>query len=194
MTPEEAQENRHMLKQAVLGNSFGQSAHGLAKVLGCDHGKAEWLLHLLRTTFRDWHRGTRAHLKRVKAGDPIYTPLGWRLDLGTVGKRKGGRYDNGENAAINYRVQSSAQDLLRWAVVKLDQAGLTIVATNHDSIVCYMPENEDHTVVGDLMAEAGEELFGHRFRVDVEVYRHGDSTTPKGHEDLFRLLTEDEPF
>jgi DNA polymerase I-like protein with 3'-5' exonuclease and polymerase domains len=116
------------------------------------------------------------------------------MDLGRVGKRKSGRYDNGESAAINYRIQASAQDLLRWSVVKLDQAGLTLVATNHDSIVCYMPEDEDHTVVGDLMAEAGEELFGHRFRVDVEVYRHTDSTIPKGREDLFRLMTEDEPF
>jgi len=46
-------------------------------------------------------------------------------------------------------------------VVRLDQAGLTIAATNHDSIVCYMPEDADHEVVGEIMAEAGYELFGH---------------------------------
>jgi DNA polymerase I-like protein with 3'-5' exonuclease and polymerase domains len=194
MTSEEAREARHMLKQAVLGNSFGQSAHGLAKVLGCDQGKADWLLHLLRSAFRQWHLRTRAHLDRVRAGEPIYTPLGWRLDLGQVGKRRGGRYDSSENQAINYRVQSAAQDLLRWAVVKLDQAGLTIVATNHDSIVCYMPEDDDHSSVAELMAEAGEDLFGHRFRVDVEVYKHGDTTTPKGKEHLLQMLTDPTPF
>jgi hypothetical protein len=194
MSHEEATENRHLLKQAVLGNSFGQSAWGLSRVLGCDMGKAQWLILKLKHTFRQWNIRTQALLSKVKGGAKIYTPLGWRMDLGRVGKRKSGRYDNGESAAINYRIQASAQDLLRWAVVKLDQAGLTVVATNHDSVVCYMPEDEDHTVVGDLMAEAGEDLFGCRFRVDVEVYRHSDSTIPKGREDLFRLMTEDEPF
>jgi DNA polymerase I-like protein with 3'-5' exonuclease and polymerase domains len=116
------------------------------------------------------------------------------MDLGLVGKRKSGRYDNGESNAINYRIQASAQDLLRWAVVKLDEAGMTICATNHDSIVCYMPEDQDHAPIGELMAEAGQELFGHRFRVDVEVFGHGDSTTPKGHEELFRMLTDLDAF
>jgi hypothetical protein len=79
-------------------------------------------------------------------------------------------------------------------VVRLDEAGFRVVATNHDSIVCYMPEDQGHAEVAEIMAEAGRELFGHRFRVDIEVFEHGDSTVPKGQEDLFQLLTDNNPF
>jgi hypothetical protein len=57
-----------------------------------------------------------------------------------------------------------------------------------------MPEGDDHSSVGELMAEAGEDLFGHRFRVDVEVYKHTDSTTPRGKEHLLQMLTDPAPF
>jgi len=71
-------------------------------------------------------------------------------------------------------------------------AGGSELATGCD--VVYMAEDGNDQQVGELMAEAGADLFGHRFRVDVEVYRHGDSTTPRGKEHLLQMLTDPTPF
>jgi len=67
-------------------------------------------------------------------------------------------------------------------VIALDEAGNTLLATNHDSILVEVQlEDVEHatTEIARIMSETGAELlWGHRLRVDTHVVRPGETLLP----------------
>lgn len=84
-----------------------------------------------------------------------------------------------ERAAGNFPIQAAGGDILRAAVILLEEAGIRTLATIHDAVLIEAGADEVNEVVTraqELMADAAEIVLGdgYRLRTDAEIIPAGD--------------------
>jgi DNA polymerase I-like protein with 3'-5' exonuclease and polymerase domains len=178
LAPEGASKHTHgairkAAKECTLGISYGQGAWGLRRKLRRSVGFCQDLIDRHKRTYPRFHAWNHLVRERARAEGVICTALGWS-------QRVGGHVR--ENTLRNYLAQATGGEILRLAVIALDDAGYKLLATNHDSIMVEVPleeADEASSEIARIMSEAGAELLqGHRLRVDSHVVRPGQSLLP----------------
>lgn len=147
--PEEVSaDQRRYAKVINFGLIYGMSAYGLASNLGIETSAAKaWIdRYFLR------YPGVRRYMdetrQRAKELGYIETVFGRRLYLPEITSPNGPRRAAAERAAINAPMQGTAADLIKLAMVamqdKLDQEQRQskMVMQVHDELVFEVPENE----------------------------------------------------
>ncbi len=164
---------RNAAKECNHGIGYGQTAYGLRRKLRKSQGFCEDLIERHRRTYKRFHAWNTLVRKEAREQEVITTQLGWYQGVCSSVT---------ENTLRNFKAQATGGDILRLAVIALDQAGYKVLATNHDSILLEVPiEFAAHAkqAVPRTMSEAGAELLqGHRLRVDTDLLYPGDTLLP----------------
>ncbi len=161
VTPNE----RRAAKAINFGLMYGMSAFGLAKNLGIDRGQAQDYVALYFSRYP----GVRDFMERMRqqARDQGYveTLEGRRLYLNDIHARNQGLRAGAERAAINAPMQGTAADIIKRAMVKVDdwlagQGGRArMILQVHDELV-FETESEFletlRSQVVELMSSAAE--------------------------------------
>lgn len=163
-------DERAACKQAMLSVAYGTGARALAAKIGTTETGAADLLRRHREAFPAfWAWRTRTIL-RMQTHGALQTAYGWR---------QANHPGMDERAAGNFPIQAAGGDILRAAVILLEEAGIRTLATIHDAVLIEAGADEVNEVVTraqELMADAAEIVLGdgYRLRTDAEIIPAGD--------------------
>jgi DNA polymerase-1 len=139
---------RRAAKAINFGLIYGMSAFGLAKLLGIGRYEAQEYVDL----YFERYPGVKAYMDstREKAHDQGYveTVFGRRLYLPEINSRNGQRRQYAERTAINAPMQGTAADIIKRAMIDVDQAltakklDARVVMQVHDELVVEVAEKQ----------------------------------------------------
>jgi DNA polymerase-1 len=160
-TAQVTSEQRRYAKVINFGLIYGMSAYGLAKALAIDNTAAKNYIE----RYFDRYPGVKQYMENTralaKAQGYVETVFGRRLYLPEINSPNGPRRAGAERAAINAPMQGTAADLIKLAMVKVQQVidqekrQSKVIMQVHDELVFEVPESEIHWVrheVPKLMA------------------------------------------
>ncbi len=131
---------RNVGKTVNFGIIYGQSPFGLARQLRIPQSEAKDFID----TYKDRYRGITAFLDEsvdfAKANGYVTTILGTRREIPQLQDRNAAVRRQGERLAVNTRIQGSAADLIKVAMVDLDarledRDDATMIMQVHDELV-----------------------------------------------------------
>jgi DNA polymerase-1 len=167
-------EMRRKIKAMSYGLAYGLSAYGLSQQLGIKPAEAQGLMD----TYFERFGGVRDYLRRVvdeaRATGYTETLLGRRRYLPDLNSDNRQRREMAERMALNAPIQGSAADIVKIAMLRVDEAlraaGLTsrMLLQVHDEIVLELAPGERErveAVVREQMAGA----YPLRAPLDVSV-------------------------
>ncbi|TNE94795.1 DNA polymerase I [Porticoccus sp.] len=141
-------EQRRSAKAINFGLIYGMSAFGLARQLKIGRNQAQEYIDL----YFERYPGVQAYMDRIRqtAAEKGYveTLLGRRLYLPEIKSSNGMRRQAAERTAINAPMQGTAADIIKLAMIAVDQWLTTEVLRSkmimqvHDELVLEVPENE----------------------------------------------------
>lgn len=154
---------RSQVKQVNYGLAYGLSAYGLSTRLGISVASARELMDEYFTTFGH----VRDYLDQVVAGARLtgytQTMLGRRRYLPDLGSANAQRREMAERAALNAPIQGSAADIIKLAMIQVDQRlrargfGSRLLLQVHDELVFEVAPGEREALealVTDTMSTA----------------------------------------
>lgn len=160
-------EQRRRAKAINFGLIYGMSAFGLAKQLGIDRNAAQLYIDI----YFDRYPGVMQYMNDTKklAHEQgfVETLLGRRLYLPEINASNQMRRKAAERAAINAPMQGTAADIIKKAMICVDQwlaqsdTKAKLIMQVHDELVLEIPEEELEHVkqhVVQCMEEAGGNL------------------------------------
>ncbi len=156
-TPVEvSSEQRRYAKVINFGLIYGMSAFGLARQLGLERSAAQQYMERYFARYP----GVDAYMKdtRETARNQGYveTVFGRRLWLPEIRSSNPARRQGAERAAINAPMQGTAADLIKMAMIAVDQwlvnerMATRLIMQVHDELVLEVPENEREIVKQQL--------------------------------------------
>jgi DNA polymerase-1 len=146
LTPDQvSSEQRRYAKTINFGLIYGMSAFGLAKALGIDNTAAKNYITRYFERFAGVKRYMDDTREQAKAKGYVETVLGRRLMLPEINSPNGPRRAGAERAAINAPMQGTAADLIKKAMVAVQQAidvqgrATKVIMQVHDELVFEVP-------------------------------------------------------
>lgn len=157
-------EQRRRAKAVNFGLIYGMSAFGLAKQLDIPRKEAQTYIDTYFARYPGvlkYMEDTRALAAEVGYVETLY---GRRLYLPDIKDRNAMRRQAAERAAINAPMQGTAADIIKKAMISIDQwikndtqGEITMMMQVHDELVFEVAENQAETLkakVCELMAQA----------------------------------------
>jgi len=158
-------DQRRAAKAINFGLIYGMSAFGLARQLGIQRGEAQAYVDL----YFERYPGVKQYMEstRQSAADQGYveTVFGRRLYLPEIKARNAQRRQYAERTAINAPMQGTAADIIKRAMLRVDdwietqQAPLRMLMQVHDELVFEVQTAELESVsasIADLMNNAAD--------------------------------------
>jgi len=168
-TKESHPEERKKYKETALGTLYGKTAYGISDTLRISISDAEKLLRdhkRVYHVFWEWIEQVRNQAYFTKK---ISTLAGWKLNVTPQTK---------PNTLLNFPMQANGAEMLRFAVINADAAGVKIVAMVHDALLIEAPVDEIDRHI-ELTVKAMNDassvlLDGLVLHTDVEVIMPGE--------------------
>ena len=141
-------EQRRAAKVINFGLMYGMSAFGLAGNLGVERSAAQMYMDKYFTRFAGVKQFMDDIRQQAKSQGYVETVFGRRLWLPEINSPNGPRRQAAERAAINAPMQGTAADLIKLAMVAVqdwldaDKLGALMVMQVHDELVLEVPESE----------------------------------------------------
>ncbi len=120
---------RATYKVAALAIQYGMGEQSLAKRYGMALSEARRLVQQHKTSYPQFWIWRQAVIDTVLCGGSISTRFGWT--------RKARAKDKSTSIA-NFPIQAAGAEILRIAVIALEEAGHRVVATIHDAVLVEM--------------------------------------------------------
>ncbi len=152
-------DQRRMAKVINFGIIYGMSAWGLARQLGTSKGEAERFITTYFERYPGVARYTEETLDAARESGKVETLYGRVRWLPDVRSRNYNLRENAKRMAINARIQGTAADLLKLAMIAVearllaDHPGAHLLLTVHDELVVEAPEAEAEAVAAAVRAE-----------------------------------------
>jgi len=158
-------EQRRYAKVINFGLIYGMSAFGLASQLNIERGAAQQYIDLYFARYpgvKNYMDSTREQARRQGF---VETVFGRRLWLPEINGANGMRRQGAERAAINAPMQGTAADLIKLAMVAVqdwiekEKLHTLLIMQVHDELVLEVPQAELHHVkekLRDLMCHVAE--------------------------------------
>ena len=141
-------EQRRAAKVINFGLMYGMSAFGLAGNLGVERSAAQMYMDKYFTRFAGVKQFMDDIRQQAKSQGYIETVFGRRLWLPEINSPNGPRRQGAERAAINAPMQGTAADLIKMAMIAVqdwldtDKLGSKMVMQVHDELVLEVPDQE----------------------------------------------------
>ncbi|HLX10228.1 MAG TPA: DNA polymerase I [Thermoanaerobaculia bacterium] len=167
-------EQRRAAKTINFGILYGMSAFGLSQNLGIPKGDAERFI----AAYLDRYQGVRRyveetlqHAERDGRVETLYGRVRWLPDIRS---KNHNLRENARRMAINARIQGTAADLLKLAMIAIDRRlrrehpAARLLLTVHDELLLELPQTEVEPV-GELVRREMEGVaqLAAPLRVDV---------------------------
>jgi DNA polymerase-1 len=152
-------EQRRAAKAVNFGLIYGQGAYGLSQSLGIPVKEAERFIERYFERYAGVKRYMEETLARAEAEGRVETLWGRPRLLPELAHPNRAVRENARRVAINSRIQGSAADLLKLAMIALDRRlvaacpGARLLLTVHDELVLEAPAGEAERVAGLVRAE-----------------------------------------
>ena len=141
-------EDRRRAKAINFGLIYGMSAFGLAKQLGLSRGEAQDYIDLYFARYP----GVKQYMDDIRESARelgyVETVFGRRLYLPDINGKNHQRKQYAERTAINAPMQGTAADLIKMAMIRLDQQlteqnlASRMIMQVHDELVFEVPDDE----------------------------------------------------
>ncbi len=162
-------DQRRIAKVINFGLIYGMSAFGLAKTLGIDRQSARNYMDRYFDRYKKVYSFMQATRQKANEQGYVTTWFGRKLEVPDL-KAPGARKAYAERAAINAPVQGTAADLIKLAMIAvqnwIDQEKLKtkLILQVHDELVLEVPNEEV-----DIVKEKLPQLMGSvtRFRIPI---------------------------
>jgi DNA polymerase-1 len=141
-------EQRRYAKVINFGLIYGMSAFGLASTLGVERGAAQSYIDKYFSRFAGVARYMAETKLEAKQRGYVETAFGRRLWLPEINSPNGPRRQGAERAAINAPMQGTAADLIKLAMIAVQNwlqetgAGSKMIMQVHDELVLEVPDGE----------------------------------------------------
>ena len=152
------QDQRRSAKAINFGLMYGMSAFGLTRQLGIPRGEAQEYLD----TYFARYTGVRDYMNNIKAQAKedkfVETIMGRRLYLNEINAANGLRRQAAERAAINAPLQGSAADIIKKAMLDIDELisnempNVKMIMQVHDELVFECPKENAESVMEKMKA------------------------------------------
>ncbi len=149
-------EQRRYAKTINFGLIYGMSAFGLARSLGIDNTAAKNFVARYFQRYPGVKRYMDETRLSAKAKGYVETVMGRRLYLAEINSPNGPRRAGAERQAINAPMQGTAADLIKLAMVKVqnvldaEQRGTKMIMQVHDELVFEVPQDEVDWVTSEI--------------------------------------------
>ncbi len=158
---------------------YGISAFGLAQRLGIDRGEAARYIELYFSRFPGIRNYMAETINAAKEHGFVTTLFGRKTHVPMIFSKNQGERQFAERAAVNARVQGTAADIIKRAMVQMTDAlaaaglGATrMLLQVHDELVFEVPEGDVAAVtpvIRDVMANAHRPLVELSVPLGVEI-------------------------
>lgn len=167
-SPEEvtAEERRHA-KTANFGILYGISAFGLSSRLGIPRSQAKDLIDNYFATFPTIHKYMSDSVEKARETGYVSTPMGRKRRLPDINSRNPVVRGYAERNAINAPIQGAAADIIKTAMVRIDnemrsrQLKSKMIMQVHDELNFDVPEDE-LPVMQELVSRCMEGAYSGR--------------------------------
>jgi DNA polymerase I len=152
-------EQRRAAKTINFGILYGMSAFGLSQQLGISNKEADRFIH----AYMDRYPGVKRYIEETLAGaeregkvETLYGRVRWLPDIQS---KNWNLRENARRMAINARIQGTAADVLKLAMIAVDrrlrdeQPGARLLLTVHDELVLEVPKEQAEPVAQLVKAE-----------------------------------------
>ena len=161
-------DQRRNAKAINFGLIYGMSAFGLGRQLNIGRNQAQEYIDL----YFERYPGVKAYMETIKTSAAekgyVETLFGRRLYLPQINARNGMQRQAAERTAINAPMQGTAADIIKKAMIAVDQwlldkgenSETKIIMQVHDELVLEVPNNELDDITAGLRQrmEAAAEL------------------------------------
>jgi DNA polymerase-1 len=152
-------EQRRAAKTINFGIMYGMSAYGLAAALGIGRAEAEAFIQAYLGRYEGVRRYREETLERARREGKVETLYGRVRHLPDIDSKNRALKENAERMAINARIQGTAADIMKLAMIRLDRRlaaehpAASLLLTVHDELVLEVPEADAEAVAAVAKAE-----------------------------------------
>jgi DNA polymerase-1 len=152
-------EQRRAAKTINFGILYGMSAYGLSQELGISTKEADRFI----ATYMGQYPGVKRYMEETLESaeregkvETLYGRVRWMPDIKS---KNWNLRENARRMAINARIQGTAADILKLAMIAVDrrlrdeQPGAHLLLTVHDELVLEVPEEQAEAVAQIVKAE-----------------------------------------
>lgn len=154
-----SREHRRKAKEVNFSIIYGISAYGLSQRLSISRGEAAGIISRYYETYpevRDFYGRTVSEAERT---GEIRTIIGRKRPFEGLSRARGNTRKQMERAAVNTRVQGSAADIIKLAMIRVagtlkkELPEASLVLQVHDELVLSCPEKQAGKAAGILKGE-----------------------------------------
>jgi len=162
---EETEKIRELYKQSFLAISYGQTPFGLKNKLGLPIANATYIHAAILKAYSGYQSWIESLKNFAMRRGYFITKYGWRYwlsDRELVNPRQLG----------NWPIQSHGSEIMRRAMIELDDAGFEISMIVHDAVLIHMDRKDFRIKIEALkkiMSTAAYEVIGSEIAVDIKL-------------------------
>jgi DNA polymerase-1 len=152
-------DQRRAAKVVNFGIVYGMTAYGLAKTLGVAPREAKGFIDAYFERYPGVKRYIDTTIEAAHASGRVETELGRVRFIPELAAKNRMVRENAERMAINARIQGTAADLLKLAMLRIDRAleaqggAARLLLTVHDELVLEVPQAEAEAVRDLVLTE-----------------------------------------
>lgn len=187
LVPEDANKATHPLerniaKVVMLGVCYGMTAYGVACRLNLSKSEANNLIIAHQQRYPTlWNWQSRI-VKNAYADGLVTSQSGWMMRVDDTTK---------DTTLKNWPIQAAGADILRKAALLCQQAGVHVIATNHDALMIESDLTSIERITQQTeqcMAIASEMVIGVALKTESSICKFPDYLYPQQREELMQLL------
>ena len=161
---------RELYKQSLLAIGYGQTPFGLKNKLGISLPNATYIHSKIcgyYKVFAAWSKSITAKAMQRGYFTTCYGWKYWITDKEIVNPRR----------LTNWPIQSHGSEILRRAMIDLDEAGFEISMIIHDAVLLHCKRKnlramiDDNKAIMEIMSRAAEKVIGAPILVDRKIIR-----------------------
>jgi len=165
---------RAMAKTVNFGVIYGQGPFGLSNLLGISMADAKDYIEQFYQKYPSVKKYREKVLEEARQKEEVRTWKGRKRFVGEINSKNGGLRANAERTAFNTVFQGSAADLIKVAMIKIDQRlqaekkKSKMIMQVHDELIFEVPDNE-LTTVSTLVKEEMEGAIACSVPLKVDI-------------------------
>jgi len=178
---------REIYKTSFLAIAYDQTPFGLKEKLGNTISQATYIHGLIKKAYATYFLWNKELKARAMARGYYETKYGWKYHI-TSQKITNPR------RLTNWPIQSCGSEILRHALINLDEAGFEISMLVHDAVLLKMDKKgcaEKIRKAKKIMSDAAYKVIGFHIPVDCKIIRkqfYQDSDSQKRWDELYQKL------
>ena len=192
-TEESHPKERGICKTLFLAQGYGAGPGYVKSQIGCSMIKARHYLRLFKQTYRTYDIWINNQIKIAAISGKMTTVFGWQRYLSGKAKLgKDGKLKSIRNSLLNWPIQSHGSEVLRMALIELNQNHFEVNAPVHDALLVSIPIHEFKERLEEakkIMVKAAERVVG-PIRVGAKIIKGNFTQDPEIQKEFDEIFNE----